>query len=113
MNEKWKTLDKIEQINEIKKESETRTVLIFKHSTRCSISGMAWDRLLRRWKPEDSEKLSPYYLDLIRYRNVSNMVAEEFGIEHESPQAILIKKGIATYNTSHMGVNYQDIISHA
>ncbi|HLT08612.1 MAG TPA: bacillithiol system redox-active protein YtxJ [Cyclobacteriaceae bacterium] len=113
MNKNWKTLDKLEQINEIKKESETRTVLIFKHSTRCSISGMAWDRLQRNWKAEDSEKLSPYYLDLIRYREISNLIAKEFGVEHESPQAILIKNGVATYDTSHMGINYQEIISQA
>lgn len=113
MNKHWKTLDKIEQIKEIKKESETRPVLIFKHSTRCSISSMAWDRLQRSWKPEDGEKLIPYYLDLISYRDVSNAVAKEFGVEHESPQAILIRNGLATYHTSHMAINYPEIISQA
>src|SRR5690606_26222974 len=113
MNKNWKTLDKLEQINEIKKESETRTVLIFKHSTRCSISAMAWDRLKRNWKAEDSEKLSPYYLDLIRYRELSNEIAEKFAVEHESPQVLIIKNGEATYHASHMGIDYHTIISQA
>ena len=106
----WENLENIGQLKEIKRLSDIKPVLIFKHSTRCSISSMAWDRMRRNWKDTDTEKVTPYYLDLISYRDVSNAVASEFGIRHESPQVILIKNGEAVYDNSHMGINYQVII---
>ncbi len=113
MDNNWKKLEHLAQLEQIKKESETRTVLIFKHSTRCSISAMAWDRLKRNWKPQDNEKISPYFLDLIQFREISNSLAKDFNVEHESPQAIIIKKGKATYHNSHMGIDYKEIILQA
>jgi len=111
MDSNWKKLQHLSQIDSIKKESEQQPVMIFKHSTRCSISAMAWDRLKRNWKPEDSARVSPYYLDLITYREISNAIAKEFDVYHESPQVIIIKGGKATYNNSHMGINYKEILS--
>ena len=94
-----------------KNESKEQPVVIFKHSTRCSISSMAFDRLRRAWK--EGENVKPYYLDLIQYRDISNQIAERFGIMHQSPQVILLKDGKAIYDNSHMGISYQDLISHA
>ncbi|MBD8489598.1 bacillithiol system redox-active protein YtxJ [Echinicola sp. CAU 1574] len=106
----WKVIDKVEQLRHIKEESKVQPVLIFKHSTSCSISGMAWNRLQRNWKEDDFSKVSPYVLDLLSFREISNAIAEEFAVEHESPQVILVKDGMAYYDTSHMGINYQEII---
>ena len=111
MNTNWKKLEHVSQIDGIKEESKEHPVVIFKHSTRCSISAMAWDRLQRNWKREDSGKLSPYFLDLISYRQISDAISKEFGVAHESPQVIIIKEGKAVYNNSHMGINYQEILS--
>jgi bacillithiol system protein YtxJ len=113
MDNNWKKLEDLAEIERIKKESEERTVLIFKHSTRCSISAMAWDRLKRNWKALDNEKISPYFLDLIRYREISNKLAKDFDVEHESPQVIIIKNGKSTYDNSHMGIDYNEILSQA
>lgn len=107
----WKKLDHVSQIEDIKEESKLQPVIIFKHSTRCSISAMAWDRLKRNWKNGDSASVTPYYLDLITYRDISDLVAGEFGITHQSPQVIVVKDGKATYNNSHMGISYQEILS--
>jgi bacillithiol system protein YtxJ len=107
----WKKLENISQIAEIREESKEKPVLIFKHSSRCSISSMAWNRMERSWKEADSVKLSPYFLDLISYRDISNAIAEEFSVEHASPQVIVIKNGKAIYDNSHMGISYRDIIS--
>jgi len=107
----WHLLENLSQLEEIKQKSGEKPVLIFKHSTRCSISGMAWDRLKRNWKKEDSEKVTPYFLDLIRHRDVSNQIEKEFNVYHESPQVILVKLGKAVYDNSHMGISYADIMS--
>ena len=71
---------------------------------------MSLDRLLRNWKPEDADKITPYYLDLIAFRSVSNRVAERFGVPHESPQVLLMQKGKVTYHESHYGISYAEIM---
>jgi bacillithiol system protein YtxJ len=106
----WNKLTSEEQIDQVIAASDQKPVLLFKHSTRCSISSMSLDRLLRNWKEEDSERITPYYLDLIAFRSVSNLVAERFGIPHESPQVLLIQKGKVTYHESHYGISYAEIM---
>ena len=105
----WKTLDQKSQLEELEKESFTSPVVLFKHSTRCSISHMAKGRL------ESSSEGAPeiYYLDLIRYRDISNEIAERFNVRHESPQIIIIKDGKAVYNASHGGISMNEIIQYA
>lgn len=109
----WNKLTSEEQIDQLITESAEKPVLLFKHSTSCSISSMALDRLLRNWKTEDSEKITPYYLDLIAFRSLSNLIAERFGIPHESPQVLLIEKGKVTYQESHYGITYAEIMKQS
>ncbi len=75
-------------------------VLLYKHSTRCFISSMA-QRRLNDW---GSEHLPLYYLDLIRYRDVSNSIATRYSVQHQSPQLLWIKDGKCIEHTSHEGV---------
>ncbi|MBN7810131.1 bacillithiol system redox-active protein YtxJ [Algoriphagus sp. H41] len=107
----WKKLTEATQIAEIKELSNTKPVLIFKHSTRCSVSSMSLDRLLRNWKTEDGEKVIPYFLDLISFRNLSNQIEAEFGVPHESPQVIIVRDGQAVYDNSHFGISYPEIMA--
>lgn len=103
----WINLVSPDQIEVIKQESQTSPVLIFKHSTTCSISAMAYHRLQRASK---NFKIKIYYLDLRAYREVSNLVASVFDVTHESPQVLLIDKGIAVYDRSHSDINPSDIL---
>lgn len=107
----WNKLTTSAQITEIKTLSNTKPVLIFKHSTRCSVSSMSLDRLIRNWKKADEDKIVPYFLDLISYRSLSNLIEEEFNIPHESPQVIIIRNGQSVYDTSHYGISYPEIMS--
>jgi bacillithiol system protein YtxJ len=110
----WIQLENEAQIDQIKSESQNKPVLIFKHSTRCSISSTALARLERNWsKNESSEAISPYYLDLIRFRNVSDQIARSFSVSHESPQVLLIHNKECVYNTSHLDINADTIIQEA
>ena len=106
----WNKLTDAHQLEEIKALSKDKPFLIFKHSTRCSISSMSLDRLLRKWKDADEEKVTPYFLDLIAYRDLSDLVAKEFKVPHESPQVLLIKDGEAVYDNSHYGISYEDLM---
>lgn len=109
----WTELKTIETLDEIKNSvSHQKQVLIFKHSTRCSISSMALGRLERSWNEEEMTSVEPYFLDLIQHRDISNKIAEVFEVPHQSPQVILIKDGKAVYDDSHMGISYHAIQQH-
>jgi bacillithiol system protein YtxJ len=108
----WKSLESIEQLEEICKKPTPS--LIFKHSTRCSISSTALDRLQRQWSEQEMAETDAYYLDLIRFRDVSNKIAQVFGVEHQSPQVLLIMNGKCVYHESHYGIRYdilKDLVS--
>jgi bacillithiol system protein YtxJ len=107
----WNKLEDISDIDKINNLSKEHKVLLFKHSTRCSISSSALNRLERNWKDEDSEKLRPYYLDLLKHRNVSNAIAELYAVEHQSPQVLVIKDGKCIYTETHYGISYEDLTS--
>lgn len=105
----WNPLLSDEQLNDLKSKSHDKPQVIFKHSTRCSISSMIKNRLE---KSEIPEGFDFYYLDLIKYRNLSNKVAHDFNIRHESPQVIVIKDGIPVYDESHSAIQMEDIANN-
>lgn len=104
----WNELTTEAELEAIIERSNTVPCVIFKHSTRCSISSMAKNRFERNWDLDGTE-IEPYYLDLIAYRPVSNKIAETLGVEHQSPQVVLLKDGKAIYNTSHNDINISDL----
>jgi bacillithiol system protein YtxJ len=106
---KWSELNSPQQVDQILEESKEKSVLIFKHSTRCSVSRMALDRLERNWNESEMGHLKPYFLDLINNRDISNRIADQFQVEHESPQVLIIEKGASVYDQSHMGIDYRAI----
>ena len=94
-NENWVALKEKNQLDELLELSKTTPVLLFKHSTRCSISTMALNRLNQglNW----SLKCNFSYLDLLSFRILSNQIANISKVEHQSPQAILIHKNNVSY----------------
>ena len=99
----WNELTDLGQLNEIMAISSEKPVAIFKHSTRCSVSRMALKQFENEFDSYD--KVTPYFLDLIAYRAISNEIATRFGVTHQSPQLILIKDGKAVYNVSHSDID--------
>ncbi|MFT3705094.1 MAG: bacillithiol system redox-active protein YtxJ [Agriterribacter sp.] len=106
----WNTLTTEEQWQAILQLSNTKPQLVYKHSTRCSISSVVKSRLERSWKPTD---IDFHFLDLIANRSVSNKIAEDMNIRHESPQVLLIKNGVCVYNESHGAIMMDEIIAEA
>jgi bacillithiol system protein YtxJ len=103
----WIDLNNASQLADIKELSKARPQVIFKHSTRCSISTMAKSRLERNEQPETGDF---YFLDLLRYRSLSNQIAEDFAVPHESPQVLLIKNTECVYEESHSGIQMDEIM---
>ncbi|MFT3948337.1 MAG: bacillithiol system redox-active protein YtxJ [Agriterribacter sp.] len=105
---KWNKLETEAQWQKILEDSKNKLQLVYKHSIRCSISSIVKGRLERTKEPAD---IDFYYLDLINYRSISNNIAEDMRVAHESPQVLLIKDGKCIYNESHTGINMDDIIA--
>jgi bacillithiol system protein YtxJ len=105
----WIHLTDEEQLKQLVTKSHLKPQVIFKHSTRCSISAVALQRLQKVSQPSD---IDFYFLDLLSYRSLSNTVAETFGVTHESPQILLIRSGDCIYDESHMGIRMNEILEH-
>lgn len=105
----WFELTTPAQLDALKAESHQHPVIIFKHSTRCSISRAVLDRVERNWNKEDLSDIKPYFLDLLTHRSISDQIASEFDIEHESPQLILVHQGKPLYAQSHYGIDVNEI----
>jgi bacillithiol system protein YtxJ len=106
----WIHLNDEEQLKQIIAKSQQKPQVIFKHSTRCSISAVALQRLQKADQPSD---IDFYFLDLIAHRDISNKVAQVFGVNHESPQVLLIKDGLCVFDESHLGIHMDDILEQA
>jgi bacillithiol system protein YtxJ len=102
----WIPLTSEEQLAQIKEKSAQIPQVIFKHSTRCSTSSMVLNRLERSEVPATADF---YYLDLLTYRPVSNKIAEEFNVYHESPQVLVIRNGECIYDESHMAITMDEL----
>lgn len=102
----WTQLTTETQLADINTESTASPVFIFKHSTRCSISSMALNRLE---KTELDKEATFYYLDLLKHRNISDKIAHDYQVHHESPQVLLIINGECVYEETHNGINAAEI----
>ena len=107
--EGWNPIENLEQLDAVFFASNDRPQLIFKHSTRCSISTASWNHL-----KEHSGRLMAsfelHFLDLIQFREVSNQIEQRSGVQHQSPQVICLKGESAIYNSSHHHIDAEAIL---
>jgi len=105
---KYFELNKMEQFDEMDEISATKSIVIFKHSTRCSISRMALKQFDAAFNyPE--EKIDWYLLDLLNHRDLSNEIAHRYNVTHQSPQILVIQNGKAVFNASHDSIAAEDL----
>ncbi|WP_250254186.1 bacillithiol system redox-active protein YtxJ [Chryseobacterium sp. Marseille-Q3244] len=105
----WKNITSEEDLTKAIESSYQHKIAIFKHSTSCFIS----KTVLRNFEKEienSEDKVEVYYLDLLAYRPLSNKIAEDFGIRHESPQLIVIENGKPVNSASHQDISLSQII---
>lgn len=104
----WIELTTSEQLISAIENSSLQPIILFKHSTRCSISSMAKSRFENNWNTEN-KNVAIYYLDLIAHRNISNEIAELTRVEHQSPQAIVLKNKEVIYQATHSDIDAKTI----
>ena len=103
----WIPLTDLSQLDEIVTISDNKPIVIFKHSTRCSVSRFALKQFESEYDLTDS--VDAYFLDLLEYRVISNEIASRFGVYHQSPQLLLIKEGKSVYDVSHSDINAREL----
>lgn len=96
----WVELTSVGQLDEAAEASKTQKVILFKHSTRCSISAS----VLNKFEKMVGEEHKLYFLDLIAHRDISAAIAEKFNVVHQSPQAVVLENGKVTQHDSHYGI---------
>jgi bacillithiol system protein YtxJ len=100
----WKIIESDEDLKNAVAKSFEKKIVVFKHSTRCHISKM----VLKNFESEvnnTDKNVDYYFLDLIAHRPISNKIAEEFGITHQSPQLIVVENGKAVKDASHQSIS--------
>ncbi len=105
----WININSVEQLNSILRNVGDKPILLFKHSTRCSISSMALTGFERNWSGRVHCEL--YFIDLLKHRDVSQETAILTGITHQSPQCIVIKGSEIVYEATHSGIDARRIES--
>lgn len=103
----WIKLEDHNQLKDIK--ANNGYSVIFKHSTRCSISMMA-KKKVDMDLVDLPETVKPYFLDLIAHRDISNQISELFQVHHESPQLLLIKDGECILDQSHGNISIEEAL---
>ncbi|MBW3521564.1 bacillithiol system redox-active protein YtxJ [Chryseobacterium sp. NKUCC03_KSP] len=106
----WKTIKSEEDLEKAIKESYNNRVAVFKHSTSCFISKTVLKNFEKEIEISDEQNVSFYFLDLLAFRSISNKIAEDFGIRHESPQLIVFENGEPINNASHQDISLSQIL---
>ncbi len=106
-SQNWRSIKTLDDINEAVMLSNDGGVLIYKHSTRC---GICW-AAKRRLESVDTDQLPIYMVDVVTDRALSNLIADRFGVHHESPQAILLRNGEVTIVKSHSSIRPEVFLS--
>jgi bacillithiol system protein YtxJ len=105
----WRELQERSDLAVVDTLSEAAPVVIFKHSGRCLLSSMILSRLERAWRAGDGHHW--FFLDLLRHRGISDLVADRYDVAHASPQILVIDRGRCMYSASHNGIAYDTIMT--
>ena len=100
----WKYIESEEDLKRAIATSAEKKVAIFKHSTKCFISKTVLKNFEK--EVENSDKNVDYYfLDLLAHRDLSNKIADDLGVTHQSPQLIVLENGVVVNHASHQSIS--------
>ena len=105
---KWERIPTAEALDAMNEASFQHPVLLFKHSTSCMTSRMALDRL-ERDAHRGARDEHRYLINVFGDRPISDAIAERYGVEHESPQVLVIDKGVCRYTASHIAIRASEV----
>lgn len=101
----WTVPASIEELTSMM-EDTSQPLLIFKHSERCPISRMALSQFEKEY---DLENIRLVFIEVRENRPMSNFVEEEWGVIHQSPQAIIQSNDGRKTSYSHNSISVEKI----
>ena len=99
-SEEDQTLVRDNLLNEV---LEADLAIIYKHSSRCPTSTMAM-RQVKDFMAKNPD-IPVYVVDVIRDRALSRQLADDLGVQHQSPQVVVLKKGTLQAHGSHYDIS--------
>jgi len=100
----YKEITSIEEWNSVYEASATRPLVVFKHSTTCPVSSNAYQEFNQYLDGKPRDDVEYVLVKVIESRLVSNQIAEDTSVKHESPQIIFIEKKEKVWTTSHWSI---------
>jgi bacillithiol system protein YtxJ len=82
---------------------------VFKHSTTCPISARARDRVEVFLDGAGADIPDFVLVKVIEARPISNKIADDLGVRHQSPQLILVRNGKSVWEKSHHLIDADNI----
>jgi bacillithiol system protein YtxJ len=98
-----------ESLAEALESSERQTVLFFKHSATCGVGDRAFNEFRKYLESPEGSLVSNYLIVVQKAREASNELARLVEVEHESPQAIVVRDGRAIWNDSHFAIKSEKL----
>jgi bacillithiol system protein YtxJ len=106
----WTILDEPSEVKRTIRASNESPQLIYKHSHRCATCFFA-KKQVEEVAHAVADEANLYFVDVIRSRPVSNTIAEELEVPHESPQLILLNAGKVQWHESHGAITSEAILA--
>ena len=100
----WIELKDTQGLHTLIRDSNDLPQIIFKHSTRCSLSSLALNRL-----NDTAKSNNIFVVNVIEDRTISNEVVEKTRVMHESPQLLVVYKEACIYSASHLQISGKDL----
>jgi bacillithiol system protein YtxJ len=108
----WKIITEKSHLVEIENESYNKPVVIFKNSSRCGISQSMLMNFQEEMQQTNSGDISFYLLDIVKNRDISSIIAQQFNLNHESPQLLVIENGECNYYKNHWNISFSDLVKY-
>ncbi len=106
---KWKEITTVEEWKKIFENTDKQPIVVLKHSTTCPVSANALDEYEAHLQDHARDDLEYYLVKVIESRPVSNQIAEDVQLKHESPQIIMVKDKEKYWNASHWAITYEHL----
>ncbi len=105
---RYQEINSTQEWDKVFQQSSGQKTVIFKHSTTCPVSARAW-REVQNFIRDDSPDVLVVMVKVIESRPVSNQIAKDLGVEHQSPQAIVVSNKKVLWHASHGAVTQESI----
>ncbi len=101
----FRSLDAVDDWTAAREDSSSKLIVIFKHSSMCPTSARANDEMQSL-----AEADVPVYRVVVQEaRDVSDTIADDLDIRHETPQVIVLSNGSPVFDTSHHRVRAEAV----